>query len=172
MRWGSIRLTPVTTVIEALGSTSLVEVGHIFILIASAAATWPAAEIWRRVGCGGSARRLGADRRGSAAQDPDLKYGGAAVVAGQIAPYTPVGVKQTAGGYEVAFENSGSNLFSIWNTDSNGNFTSYNALSGTSTALESLETAFHQDLNGDSVFGIPAVKAPSGAYDRYRSRRQ
>jgi serralysin len=72
-------------------------------------------------------------------------------------------VEQTASGYEVAFENSGANLFSIWNTDSNGNFTSYNDLPGTSTALESLETAFHQDLNGDGVFGIPAEKAPSGA---------
>ena len=60
-----------------------------------------------------------------------------------------------SGGYEVAWQNSGANLFSIWNTDSSGNFISYSVLSGTSTALESMETSFHQDLNGDGVIGIP-----------------
>ena len=64
-------------------------------------------------------------------------------------------------GYEVALENAGANLFSIWNTDSNGNFQSYAVYSGTSTALESLETSFHQDLNGDRVIGIPASQQPS-----------
>jgi hypothetical protein len=31
-------------------------------------------------------------------------------------------------------------------------------VSGASSALESLETSFHQDLNGDGVIGIPATK--------------
>ena len=30
-------------------------------------------------------------------------------------------------------------------------------VSGTSTALESLETSFHQDLNGDGTIGIPTA---------------
>ena len=62
-----------------------------------------------------------------------------------------------AGGYEVAWQIPGSQQFSIWATDSNGNFTSYNTLSGTGTALELLETSFHQDLNGDGVIGIPVT---------------
>ena len=46
--------------------------------------------------------------------------------------------------------------YSVWNTDSNGNFTSYitnGVVSGTSTALESLEPSFHQDLNNDGHIG-------------------
>ena len=30
-------------------------------------------------------------------------------------------------------------------------------MSGTSAALESLETSFHQDLNGDGVIGVPGT---------------
>ena len=30
-------------------------------------------------------------------------------------------------------------------------------VSGTSTALEALETSFHQDLNGDGVIGVPTT---------------
>jgi large repetitive protein len=86
---------------------------------------------------------------------PELKYNGAAVVVGQFAPYTPVGVVQTSGGYEVALKNASTNQFSIWNTDSNGNFLSFSVYSGTSTALETLETTFNQDLNGDGQIGIP-----------------
>jgi hypothetical protein len=33
--------------------------------------------------------------------------------------------------------------------------------SGTTTALENLETSFHQDLNGDGVIGVPAATAPA-----------
>ncbi len=80
---------------------------------------------------------------------------------GQFAPYTPIGVEQTASGYEVALQNAGANQFSIWNTDSNGNFISFNVYSGTSTALKSLETSFHQDLNGDGVLGIPNATSTS-----------
>jgi len=46
----------------------------------------------------------------------------------------------------------------VWNTDSSGNFVSNTAaMSGTSSTLESFETSFHQDLNGDGVIGVPAV---------------
>ena len=47
----------------------------------------------------------------------------------------------------------------MWNTDSSGNYVS-NAIgivSGTSAALQSLETSFHQDLNGDGVIGVTAT---------------
>ena len=72
---------------------------------------------------------------------------------------TPIGVEQTSSGYEVAWQIPGRNQFSIWTTDSSGNFVSFSGMSGTSTALESLETSFHQDLNGDGVIGIPAPTA-------------
>ena len=51
---------------------------------------------------------------------------------------------------------SGADQYTIWTTDSSGNFVSQatGAVSGTSIALESLETTFHQDLNGDGVIGI------------------
>ena len=93
----------------------------------------------------------------SSGTGPELKFNGAPVVDGQFGPYVPVGVEQTATGYEVALKNASTNQFSIWNTDSNGNFLSLCGLPGTSAALESLETSFHQDLNGDGVIGVPTM---------------
>ena len=68
----------------------------------------------------------------------------------------PIAVEQTAGGYQVALKYAAGNQFSIWNTDSNGNFVSFAVYSGDSTALKSLETSFHQDLNGDGTIVCPA----------------
>ncbi len=117
-----------TTVIDALGSTSLIEVGNNFYLDSN-----------------------------SSGSGPELKYVGAAVVAGQFGGWTPIGVEQTATGYEVAWKVAGANQYTVWNTDSSGNYISniFGAVSGTSSALESLETSFQQDLNGDGVIGIP-----------------
>src|SRR5436305_2114796 len=50
-------------------------------------------------------------------------------------------------------------------------FISFSVYSGTSTALESLETSFHQDLNGDGVIGIPAATGPSETRPRSEERR-
>jgi hypothetical protein len=119
-----------TTVIEALGSTSLVQVGNNFFLDSISSGT-----------------------------GPTLKMNGAAVVAGQMGGWAPIGVEQTATGYEVAWKNVGTSQYSVWNTDSNGNYTS-NAIGialGTDPALESIETSFHQDLNGDGVINTPAT---------------
>ena len=64
---------------------------------------------------------------------------------------------KTAGGYEVAWQLG--NGFAIWTTDSNGNFVSNSgALAGNSAALESFETSFHQDLNGDGTIGFPVIE--------------
>ena len=113
--------------IEAFGSTSLVEVGNNYFLDSISSGT-----------------------------GPELKYGGAPVVAGQFAPCTPIGVEQTAGGYEVAWKIAGADQFSIWNTDSSGNYISYSRLLGRpARRWKSLETSFHQDLNGDGVIGVP-----------------
>ena len=56
-------------------------------------------------------------------------------------------------------EDPGADQYTVWSTDSGGNYLSniVGAVSGTSAALESLETIFHQDLNGDGVIGVPTV---------------
>ena len=116
--------SPVTTVIEAFGSTSLIEVGNQFYLYNS----------------GGSG--------------PSLKLNGANVVAGQFGAVAPIGAEQTAGGYEVAWKSAGTDFYTVWFTDSNGSYISnIGTVSGPSYALESLESSFHQDLNGDGVIG-------------------
>jgi hypothetical protein len=132
-----------TTVIESFGSTSLVEVGYNFFLNGN-----------------------------SSGSGPELKYGGAAVVAGQFGALTPIGAEQTATGYEVAWKVTGADQYKVWNTDSTGNYISniIGTVSGTSPALESLETSFHQDLNGDGVIGPPAL--PTTVIESFGSTSQ
>ena len=111
--------------IEAFGSTSLVESGSNYFLHPN----------------GGSA--------------VELSYGGAPVVAGQFDQFgghwVPIGAEQTASGYEVAWKVTGADQYTVWNTDNSGNYISsaFDVASGTSAALQSFETSFHQDLNGD-----------------------
>ena len=117
------------TVIEAFGSTSLVSIGSNYFL-------YPV---------GGSS-------------GPELQYNGAAFVAGQFGAWTPIGAEQTASGYEVAWKNPGANQYTVWNTNSAGNYISdIGIVSGTNTTLISLESSFHQDLNGNGVIGLSAV---------------
>ena len=127
---GVIGVNLPTIVIESFGATSLVEVGTNYFLNSNS---------------GGSG--------------PELKYGGAAVTAGEFGTWTPIGGEQTASGYEVAWKNAATGQYTAWNTDSSGNYVSslFGAVSGTDTALESLETTFHQDLNGDGTIGAPTV---------------
>jgi 20S proteasome alpha/beta subunit len=131
---------PASVVIESFGSTSLVQVGNDFFMYANGTIT-----------------------------GPELKYGGAPWVAGQWGGYVPIGAEATATGYEVAFKVAGADQYTVWNTDSNGNITTdpIGTVSGTSTALEALETSFHQDLNNDNVIGIPA--APSVVIESFGS---
>ena len=124
--WTSFTVTPPPLVIESAGVTSLVEVGNNFYLNPVSGGT-----------------------------GPELQYGGAPYTAEQVtAGWVVVGAEQIASGYEVALKDAGTNQFSIWSTNSSGNFVSYSAYSGSSVQLESLETSFHQDLNGDGVIGI------------------
>ena len=86
-----------------------------------------------------------------------LSYGGSPVTVGQFGAWTPIAAAQTATGYEVALELMGSDEFTIWNTDSSGNYLSspLNMALGSSAQLESYEPSFHDDLNGDGTIGIP-----------------
>ena len=94
--------------IEANGSTRLTEVGDHFFLY---------------------------DGSGSG---PSLKYAGADYVAGQLGAWTPIGAEQTATGYEVAWKVTGADQYTVWSTDSSGNYITdlVGAVSGTSDALE------------------------------------
>jgi len=123
--------TPATTVIEAFGSTELVQVGNNFFLDSISSGT-----------------------------GPELKYQGAPAVAGAFSGWTPIGAEATSTGYEIAWKMAGADQYTEWYTDSNGNFLSnpLNAyVSGSSTTLETLETSFHQDLNGDGVIDLPTT---------------
>src|ERR1700687_5692062 len=121
--------TPVTTVIEAFGFTKLVQVGNNYFLDSISTGT-----------------------------GPELKYQGVPIVAGQWGAWAPIGAEATATGYEVAWKVTGADQYTVWNTDTNGNDTinTIGTVSGSSPALEALETSFHQDLNGDGVIGPPA----------------
>ena len=55
---------------------------------------------------------------------PELKMSGAAVRLTQTGGWTPIGVEQTATGYEIAWKVTGTIEYSVWNTDSNGNYIS------------------------------------------------
>jgi hypothetical protein len=125
------------TVIEAFGSTSLVQVGHNFYLDNISTGT-----------------------------GPELKLNGTPFSAGQSGAWTPIGVEATATGYEVAWKAGSADQYSVWNTNSSGNYiaNAIGVVSGSSSALENFETSFHQDLNGDGVIGVPSkTTAASGA---------
>ena len=96
---------------------------------------------------------------GSTGLVPRWKYNGAAVTAGEFGAWVPIGAVQTASGYDVAWEIPGTNEYTVWSTNSSGNYISnlIGAVSGTSTALESFESIFQQDLNGDGVIGLYAA---------------
>ena len=76
-------------------------------------------------------------------------------MAGQFGQWAPIGAEQTASGYEVAWKVTGADQYTVWVTDSNGNLrrNTIDTVSGTSAALQSIETSFQQDLNGDGTIG-------------------
>ncbi len=94
----------------------------------------------------------------SSGAGPSLKYGGADVTAGQFAGWTPIGGEKTSSGYEIAWKNAGSGLYTLWNTDNTGAYTGnvVNVASGSDGAIISAENVFHQDLNGDGKIGSGA----------------
>ena len=49
-------------------------------------------------------------------------------VAGQFGAWAPIGAEQTASGYEVAWKVTGADQYTVWNTDSSGNYLSVSAL--------------------------------------------
>ena len=123
---------PPPTVIQTDGTTALTEVGTNYFLNPTGGGT-----------------------------GPELKFGGSAIIAGQFgSSVTPIGAVQVSGGdYDIAWHDTSSGLYSVWSVDSNGNYLSNLATSvaGNSSTLESFETIFGQDFNGDGTIGIPAA---------------
>ena len=62
--------------------------------------------------------------------------------------------------------------YTVWSTDSNGNYLSnvIGAVSGNSLALETLETTFNQDLNGDGTTGVTKVAIQTDGIDHRQHR--
>ena len=82
------------------------------------------------------------------------------MTAGEFGTWTPIGAVQvTGGGYDIAWHDPSSGLYTVWSTDSNGNYLSnlIGAVPGNSSALETFETIFNQDLNSDGTIGLPKV---------------
>ena len=93
----------------------------------------------------------------SSGTGPELQRGGAAVTVGEYPGWTLIGAEQVAGGgYDVALKNASTGQYSVWSTNSNGNYHSslITHVAGNSIALESLENTFHQDLNHDGTIGL------------------
>ena len=120
-------LWSVRDVIESYGSTSPTQVGNQFYLLDSSNA------------------------------GPALTFFGAEVLSGQFGTWALIGAEKTSNGYDVAWKNDGVDQYTVWNTDSNGNYVSnIGVVSGSSVELQSYETSFAQDLNGDgSISSLP-----------------
>jgi len=89
---------------------------------------------------------------------PSFKFNGSDIVAGQFGAWTPIAAEHTASGYDVAWKGNGIDQYVVWATDINGNYTTglLGPVTGSDPGLENLEsTVFHQDLNGDSIIGVP-----------------
>ena len=56
----------------------------------------------------------------------------------------------------MAWKNGSADQYTVWNTDSNGNYTgnATGVVSGSEYAFQSLEATFQQDLNADGMTGL------------------
>ena len=98
---------------------------------------------------------------------PTLKYAGAAVIAANYGTWSVVGAEQVSGGgYDVVWKNSANAHYSVWSTDSNGNFLTTLAAApevlGSDASLQALEPTLQQDINGDGTTGVPVAPVVSG----------
>jgi tryptophan-rich protein/Big-like domain-containing protein/parallel beta helix pectate lyase-like protein len=126
-------------VIESAGATSLVESGDKYYL------------------------------NSSSGSGPSLKYHGVDFVDGTDGTWAPIAAEKTATGYQVVWKEASTGLYTAWNTDNNGNYVSHvSTLTGSTSGgfvsnsgLKSLETSFHQDLNGDGQIGASSAAAPT-----------
>ncbi|MGM4872160.1 M10 family metallopeptidase C-terminal domain-containing protein [Bradyrhizobium sp. 956_D2_N1_5] len=141
---GVIGVPAVTaTVIESYGSTSLAVVGTHYSLFANGTSS-----------------------------GPTVTYGTTPMIASSDAgAWRAIGGEQSGSGYLVAWKMNGSDQYAVWNADSHGTYVSNAVMSttGSDVALQSIETTFHQDLNGDGVIGVPAATVTASVIESYGS---
>jgi serralysin len=91
-----------------------------------------------------------------------LTYHGVDALANRWAGWAPIGAEKTATGYEVAWKGPGP-IYEVWVTDNAGNFTSMPVaeVPGSDPNLQSAETLFQQDLNGDGHIGLLGAQMAS-----------
>jgi hypothetical protein len=128
---GTIGVAAITgTAIEAKGSTKLVVSGNNYYL-----------------------------QNISTGTGPILTIQGANVLTTSFGAWVAIGAEQTATGYDVAWRYGSADDYVVWSTDSSGRYLStlVDSVSGTNATLQTLETTFHQDLNGDGTIGVAAI---------------
>ena len=106
---------------------------------------------------------------------PLLELKGSAVTAGEFgAGWAPVGAVQTATGYEVAWSLLGQDQYTVWNTDSNGDYTSTatGLVTGQNFTLEDLNPTFGENLNGAPSLSQLLYTQPTSGTTLDLSRRQ
>ncbi len=132
---GDTIIGTVSTVRESAGSTKLAVVGDMYFMY-----------------------------QGSGSSGATLRQNGDYVVWGS-SPWSVLGVERWSGGYQVVWQNGTADQYAIWTTDIVGNFwSSSSLLNSSSYALQSLETTFGQDLNGDATIGtVSTVIETAGA---------
>src|SRR5258708_22699964 len=93
----------------------------------------------------------------SSGSGPELKFSAAPVTAGQFGAWAPIGAEQTATGYEVAWKVTGADQYTVWNTDSSGNFTSYaiGTVSSSDSSPQAIKSSLLPASAGDEMIGLP-----------------
>nr|WP_271585179.1 hypothetical protein [Bradyrhizobium sp. CCBAU 45389] len=107
----------------------------------------------------------------STSAGPTLKYAGNVVNTANYTTWSVIGAEQVSGGgYDVVWKNSANGHYSVWSTDSSGNFVTTLAAApevlGTDASLKALEPTLHQDLNGDGAVGAAplATATPNDSF--------
>nr|WP_236840904.1 hypothetical protein [Bradyrhizobium sp. CCGE-LA001] len=104
---------------------------------------------------------------------PTLKYAGAAVISANYSTWSVIGAEKVAGGgYDVVWKNAANAHYSVWSTDSNGNFLgtlgSGPEMLGNDAALKALEPTLRQDLNGDGAVGAAPWAGDNFVFDSFQ----
>src|SRR2546423_1700933 len=83
------------------------------------------------------------------------------IASSDVGVWRAIGAEQSGSGYLIAWKMNGFEAYAVWHADIEGGDLScaVTMTTGSDAALQSIETSFHQDLNGDGVIGVPALPA-------------
>ena len=84
-----------------------------------------------------------------------VKLAGAEMAEGGVGAWVPLGAAAAGSGYQLAWKLGAADQYLVWNLDAAGSYTggATELVGGGNLALQRLETAFGQDLNGDGGIG-------------------